>query len=116
VGFAMDSALALLGVMQFPQRPAMLFTQPLWMAALWVSFATTLSHCLRWLTSRPPLAVAFGAIGGPLAYGAGHHLGALSLAGPPPVSLTALALIWGVAMGTLAELTRMTVLREQEAT
>jgi Protein of unknown function (DUF2878) len=116
VGFAVDSALALFGVMEFPLRPITLLNQPLWMAALWVNFATTLNHCLRWLVSRPPVAVAFGAIGGPLAYGAGAHLGALSLAEPLLLSLIALALAWGVAMGILSALTRMATLREQEAT
>jgi hypothetical protein len=114
VGFLMDSALALLGVMQFPQRPTALITQPLWMMALWVNFAMTLSHCLRWLIRHPAMAIALGAIGGPLAYGAGHSLGALSLADPLPLSLAAIALVWSVAMGLLSELARMTTLREWE--
>lgn len=114
VGFAVDSSLVLIGAVEFPRGPVMLLTQPLWMAALWVNFAMTLRHCLRWVVSRPALAVTLGALGGPLAYGVGDHLGALSLAGSPMLSLMAIAPLWAVAMGLLSTLTRMTTFREME--
>jgi hypothetical protein len=48
------------------------------MVALWVLFATTFNASLRWLRGRPLLAMALGAVGGPLAYLAGAQLGAIS--------------------------------------
>ena len=52
---------------------------PFWMLSLWIAFATTLNHSLRWLMTRPLAAAVAGAIGGPLAYLAGARLGALAM-------------------------------------
>jgi hypothetical protein len=71
------------------------------MVSLWMAFATTLNHSLRWLASRPWVAALAGAIGGPLAYLAGAKLGALTLAAPTP-ALILIAGLWAVAMGLLS--------------
>ena len=77
---------------------------PFWMVSLWMAFATTLNHSLRWLTSRPWVATLSGAIGGPLAYLAGAKLGAMTLASPVSAMLL-IAGLWAVAMGILSLLT-----------
>jgi hypothetical protein len=74
---------------------------PVWLAALWGNFALTVNHGLRPLLRRPGLAVALGAIGGPLAYLAGARLGAAELASPAWQALAPLALAWALVMGLL---------------
>lgn len=48
--------------------------------ALWLNFGTTLTPSLRFLWRRPLAAALLGGFGGPLAYLAGHELGAITLA------------------------------------
>ena len=74
---------------------------PYWMLTLWIAFATTLNHSLRWLMHRPVAAALAGAIGGPLAYLAGAKLGALAL-GTPAITLPFIALLWTPAMIALS--------------
>ena len=99
------STLAITGQVHFASAwPAGL--APYWMLSLWIVFATTLNHSLRWLMNRPVAAALAGAIGGPLAYLAGAKLGALSIV-TPAVTLPFIALLWTPAMITLS----MTVMR-----
>lgn len=51
---------------------------PIWIAALWLNFGSTLNFSLLWLQGRTALAAVFGAVGGPLAFFAGEKLGAVS--------------------------------------
>ena len=99
-GLLVDSALVISGKVQFaaawPQGLA-----PFWMLSLWIAFATTLNHSLRWLMMRPVAAALAGALGGPLAYLAGARLGAVTLV-EPLVSLALIAVFWSLAMGALA--------------
>jgi hypothetical protein len=77
---------------------------PFWMVSLWMVFATTLNHSLRWLASRPWAAALAGAVGGPLAYLAGAKLGALSIESPLPAAITFIAFLWAIALGVLCML------------
>lgn len=79
LGGTWDSALTVLGWFTYPT--GMLHPQmaPYWIIALWMVFATTLNVSLRWLKTRPLLTVPLGAVGGPLAYYAGHALGAVDM-------------------------------------
>jgi uncharacterized protein DUF2878 len=99
-GLLVDSALVVSGKVQFaaPWPPGM---APFWMLSLWIAFATTLNHSLRWLMTRPLAAALAGALGGPLAYLAGARLGALTLV-EPLVGLTLIAVLWALALGALA--------------
>ena len=63
------------------------------MVSLWIAFATTLNHSLRWLVNRPVAAALCGAIGGPLAYLAGAKLGALTIGAPLP-AIALIAVLW----------------------
>lgn len=67
----------------------------LWLASLWLAFATTLHASLNWLTNRTLLATLFGLFGGPLAYIAGTKLGAVTLP-RGNLSLVILALEWAI--------------------
>jgi len=103
IGFLVDSALVRAHFVEFASA-SLDGWAPFWMVSLWMAFATTLNHSLRWLTSRPWVATLSGAIGGPLAYLAGAKLGAMTLASPVPAMLL-IAGLWAVAMGILSLLT-----------
>lgn len=99
LGVIVDSTLAISGQVQFAAWPFEI--APWWMTALWLAFATTLNHSLRWLMIRPALAVLVGAIGGPLAYLAGARLGALDIA-TPHTALPLIALLWSGSLLALS--------------
>ena len=72
---------------------------PPWIVALWLQFATSRETLLASLRDRPWIAAVVGAVGGPLAYGAGVRLGAASFpAGETTLSLLALAVVWGIVL------------------
>ncbi len=95
IGFAWDSALVALGWIEYPNGALVPGTAPVWIVAMWVVFATTLNVSLGWLKRSLPLALLFGAVGGPLAYVAGGKLGGLSFLQQTP-ALIALALGWAL--------------------
>jgi hypothetical protein len=95
-GLVLDSALAASGQVHFASAGDLPIA-PFWMLALWISFATTLNHSLRWLMRRPAVAAMTGAVFGPLAYLAGAKLGALALPSPV-VALPLLAAAWMATM------------------
>jgi hypothetical protein len=106
LGLVIDTTLAATGLVRFASD-GNLPIAPYWMLALWVAFATTLNHSLRWLMHRPLAAALAGAVFGPLAYLAGEKLGALSLPSPA-IALSTLAASWLAAMGLLAHVLRAT--------
>jgi hypothetical protein len=78
---------------------------PLWILALWASFAMTLNQSLRYLNGRPFVAFAFGAIGAPLAYlSAARGWQALVFEAPTWRGLLWIAVGWAIAMPLLATL------------
>jgi len=90
LGWSMDSGLKALGVTSYPTSPGAL--APVWIWSLWLLFATTAHHSLRWLQGRTLLAIALGFVGGPLAYWSGVRLGATGFAHAPAYSLGFLGL------------------------
>lgn len=104
-GALIDGALAASGAAAYAAPwPSTAFA-PVWILGLWCAFAMTLTHTLRFLHGRIALAALFGAIGGPLAYlGASRGWSAVEFAPPRWHALAWLALAWGVAMPTLAQL------------
>jgi hypothetical protein len=107
VGVALDSALASSGLMTFTSGTVVTGLTTPWMLSLWLGFATTLNASLRWLMTRPLLAVLFGAAGGPLAYFSGAKLGAIGLNGAA-LGLLCIGLGWAGAMGFFVLLTKRT--------
>lgn len=75
LGALWDGLLVRFGFLQYPSGMILPWLAPVWIIAMWASFATTLNVSLAWLKGRWSLAILFGAIGGPLAYYAGHRLG-----------------------------------------
>ncbi|MCG6896887.1 MAG: DUF2878 domain-containing protein [Thiocapsa sp.] len=75
IGALWDGLLVRFGFLEYPSGMILPWLAPVWIIAMWVSFATTLNVALAWLKGRWYLATLFGAVGGPLAYYAGAKLG-----------------------------------------
>lgn len=104
LGVLIDGALARSGLVSYASAAPALPPDgaPLWILGLWICFALTLNHSLRWLRGRPALAALAGAVGGPLAYlGAARLSGAVAFASPVWQPLAGLALGWGAALALL---------------
>jgi len=94
-GWALDSALLHLGVFSFGDSTLLL---PIWLALLWLLFASTLLHSLNW-TARPWwLGSLLGAVGGPLSYLGGARLADVGLPLGIWPSVLLLGVIWAVLM------------------
>jgi hypothetical protein len=100
IGLVLDSALASSGLVSFASGVLIDGLTPHWMLGLWISFATTLTVSMRWLVTRPALAIAFGALGGPIAYYAGTKLGAMTI--HTDAALFVIGITWAGAMWLLA--------------
>lgn len=75
IGFMIDSAVSLTGVMSFTSHYWTTFS-PLWMTPIWIALVLTLQSSMSWLSGRYLLAAILGAISGPFAYWAGVRMGA----------------------------------------
>lgn len=88
---------------------------PLWILALWGSFALTLTQSLSYLQKRLWVAGLFGAIGGPFAFWcASRGWGVVRFDAPAWHGLLALAAGWGLAMPLLAGFARRELVRVTE--
>nr|WP_301299890.1 DUF2878 domain-containing protein [Pseudomonas laurylsulfativorans] len=97
-GWVLDSALLHLGLFHFPGAPVVL---PLWLAILWLLFASTLRHSLSWTKEPWWMGSVLGAFGGPLSYWGGARLADVGLPLGVWPSLLLLALIWAILMPML---------------
>ncbi|MGH8210288.1 MAG: DUF2878 domain-containing protein [Steroidobacteraceae bacterium] len=106
LGMILDGTLAATDLVRYtPSSPALPGGAPLWMLALWASFALTLNHSLRWLRGRSVSGALLGAIGGPFAYLSASRLAGVALLVPPNWRAVAcLALGWSAALGLLSYL------------
>ena len=95
VGMVLDTCLIQLGFLGFDSSPWPIWLPPPWMISLWACFAIPLITTFGWMATRPLLAFALGAIGGPMAYLAGAKLGAIGLGESATMSLIAIGLVWG---------------------
>lgn len=100
LGIVADTLLIRGGWLTFDSGVIFSGVAPYWMVALWMNFATTINVSLHWLKQRPLLAIAFGALGGPLAYFAGAKLGAVTMSNPA-AALAAVGVVWALAMPLL---------------
>ena len=105
IGAAWDSMLASVGLLVYTSGTLFAGTAPYWIVAMWLLFATLLNKSLRWMHGRLALAAVVGAIGGPLAFYAGHRLGAVEFS-DFGLAMFALAVGWGALMPLLVLLAR----------
>jgi hypothetical protein len=69
---------------------------PVWILALWMSFALTMNGCLNWLHGRYILAALLGFLGGPLSYFGGIKLGAATAGDSPETALLVVAFFYAM--------------------
>lgn len=99
-GTAADTVVLHQGAIAYASGQWSAAAPPLWMAALWAVFATSLNLTLRWLQGRLLLAALVGAIAGPLAFASGARLGAADLLAPTRALLW-LSLEWALMLPLL---------------
>ena len=100
LGCAIDSFLGNMDILQFhPDNDGRIL--PLWLACLWLIFATTLRHSLDWTRTHRLYGAALGIIGGPLSYYAGAQLSNVTLAQPLWQTLLLLGAIWAITIPML---------------
>ncbi|MFA5026270.1 MAG: DUF2878 domain-containing protein [Candidatus Methylomirabilota bacterium] len=101
LGVLIDSLHLHTGVLRFGDTGLHPALPPPWLLVLWLQFAATLHYALAWITSRPLLALGFGALGGPLAYWAGVRVGAAGFGADLGRCLVQIGIGWAVAMALL---------------
>lgn len=104
IGFAVDSAFAASGLIRYGAAVPWPQVAPVWIVALWASFALTLNHSLGYLKAHLRVAALLGAIGAPLAYAAAARVGALVLAAPESTALLVLSGAWALLTPALSVL------------
>jgi hypothetical protein len=107
IGTLLDGTIAASGFARYAADDLTLLPDgaPLWILAMWGSFALTLRHSMTFLLGRPMIGLLLGAVGGPLAYlGAGRGWQAIAFAEPRWASITTLAIGWGIAIPLLTTL------------
>jgi hypothetical protein len=103
IGAVFDSALVAAGWVTFPSGMFSEAMAPYWIVTMWMLFGTTINLSMRWMRGRPLLASAFGFVGGPLAYLAGHKIGGIQFV-DQPAAIAMLAIGWAVMMPLLMQL------------
>ena len=102
IGFAVETALVASGTLNYAAAWPSNAMAPVWVIALWIAFATTLTATRLAFGARPILAaVVMGAVMGPLSYLAGERLGALTLSDSRALALVLIAVLWSLALPTL---------------
>ena len=102
LGFGMDSLFVAAGWLAYEPAGPWPMAAPVWIAALWLSFAMTLNHSLALLRKHVAVAALLGAVGGPLAYwGAASGFGVLSFGPPALVASLAVGAAWAVLLPTI---------------
>jgi hypothetical protein len=105
IGAVADSLMIYAGWLAYPAGTFVAGFSPYWIIAMWMLFATTFNMSFRWLQSRMLLAVALGAVFGPLSYYFGEKIGAVILQ-DFSASMIALSVAWGALMPALLILAR----------
>lgn len=100
IGIGIDSFLAVTGVYIFTPMPQFL-PIPLWLVAIWLGFAATLRHSLRYLMNNTLWSVIAGAVAGPLSYFAGERLGVVDFGYGNVTTLIILSVTWAMLFPAL---------------
>ena len=116
LGLVIDSLHLHTGILRFPAGGPFPALPPPWLLVLWLQFSTALHFSLAWLSGRPLVALAFGAIGGPLAYWAGVRLGAAWFGPDLGRALAQIGIGWVIAMAILLPITARTAPEPGSAT
>lgn len=105
LGLAIDSAYIQLGLLRFAEPVPFAGLAPIWILGMWMSFALTLNHSMRFFHGRLALAAVFGLVGGPLAYWvAGSKFAAVEMLGDVRLGYLAIGVVWAVVTPLLIAL------------
>ncbi len=99
IGVSVDGTLAASGLVRFTGASGLI--PPWWMVVLWPSFAALFDDLCRWVVRDLRLALVLGALGGPVAYGAGASFGAVHFPAGDVAGLAAVGAAWAIATGLL---------------
>lgn len=107
LGVSVDILWQNLGVLSFPENQGYYAEGmiPVWLVAVWLTFATTVNHCLYWMRSWPRLTLLMAPFAGAFAYYSAAQIGALDI-GHGIWGLLALALGWLFVFPTLQLISR----------
>ncbi len=103
LGVLVDTMWVQFGLMDFTEKRPFPALAPGWIIVLWVGFALTVNHSLKWLKAHPALPAVTGAIAAPLTYFAGIKLGAVEYTASVPLVSGALAVAWGISLTILVK-------------
>lgn len=103
LGFLGDSALAKIFQLDYSDHLDPL--APLWLLFLWLSFATTANHSMKWLFSSPYLTVFVAIFIVPISYLVGIKLSASTLLGSYPLFYISEGIWWAVLLIGYGKLT-----------
>jgi len=97
IGALVDSVFAFSGMLRYASPVPLTWLAPAWILSMWVSFALTLNHSLGWMRGRLGIQMAFGAVGGPLAYWIAERAwGAVTFGTSLPIVILSLAIAWAI--------------------
>ena len=97
LGLSWESTLVAAGIVSYEVGNILPGIAPYWIVAMWVNFATTLNSGMRWLRKSLPVAVAAGAIGGPMSFLAGQKAGAVTFS-DTGLALFVIGIGWAVLL------------------
>lgn len=96
IGPISDVVYTKLGVLSYKSQYHLLpYLPPLWVFALWALFGVNI-YLFSWLGRHFYLAMALGAIGGPLSYLSVVKLGGASLLTSLPIMLITIGVVWSI--------------------
>jgi hypothetical protein len=93
LGGTFDAVLTTAGYFHFDPAPSML-PIPLWLVAIWMGFAATLRHSMRYMVSHPRLMTLAAGFCAPLSYLAAGRLGAVEFPLGQVPTAVAVGLSW----------------------
>lgn len=110
-GYFVDSLFQLAGLVRFNAAAELFpgFPAPLWLACLWLAFATTVNHSLAWLRGYPALAFLIGFFIVPLTYWAGVKISDSEVAAPVLRFYLAEAILWSLLLPVALHITTHTL-------
>ncbi len=103
LGIIVDTLWVQFGYMDFTEKRPFSSLAPAWIIILWVGFALTVNHSLKWLKANLFLPAITGAIAAPLTYFAGIKIGAVEYTASVTEVSIGLAVAWAISLTILVE-------------
>ncbi|MFT3805989.1 DUF2878 domain-containing protein [Arenimonas sp.] len=105
IGVCLDSAFSMSGWLRYAGGDEAGLA-PAWIGSLWLAFAFSLNHSLKFLQRLVGLAALLGGVCGPLSYLAAERLGAVEFIAPRSHALALIAVAWALLLPMLFGLLR----------